>query len=712
VIALLFLLLAWLVGDRLRRLLFPDTLRLFEGIAGPAAVDVDGAPMWRPFPPRWAFEAPASIVLGILPVTWAVYLAACAFDALLPLDSPIPVLVPANAFVGILAAAFVALGALRDLRRRTAVRAPEAADRALRDVARRALGRLAERVTRMPSIYAAGLVLFFCVGWYLMASVFYVKDGLLYAGATVFSDFAPHTAMIRSFSHGRNYPTEYPMFSGQGIRYHFLFLFLTGNAEFLGLRIDHAFNLLGTLGLVAFCLLLGTLAVLLVRRRSVFLLAPMLLFLRSSLAFLTHLVAVWNETRGDFVGLLVGLVFNRNYIGDTPYENWGLWAVNVYSNQRHLLWGFAALVLSLFLLLPLWRRPQPTLRSRAAWIPDDFRPAVAVGILLAALPYFHGSVLVAAFLVLGFLALVSAGRLAFVVALVPAALSTLVQTAVFSGGAENAASPRILLGFVADDKSLLGILAYCAFAFGVAFLLLPFLPFLYPRRYALLWLAFLLPGLFAFTVSLTPDVVVNHKFILMTFGLENILIAGFLARLAKPGPVEGRFSKGLFRGLAVVLAVFLTATGFVDTMTFFTANRVTAKMDLNSGFAAWIEENASPDAVFLTPRYHYKAFFLAGRRSFLGWPYYAWSAGYDTYERMDRVTWLYSGAGGDKAAFRAFCAENGIVYAVVDDDARSYEGYRLDEVFFEANLERAAAFPDEGNLVVYRVDGDAEAPAS
>ena len=702
----IFLVLAYLFGDRLRRLLFPDTLRLFEDITGPSAADASGAPPWRPLPPRWAFEVPASLLLGVLPLTWAVYLAACLFDALLPLDATMNVLLPANALVGALVVLFLGFFAVRGLRGRR-IRPADAA-RSLRALPRRGYARVVAFFTRMPSVYLVGLVLFFCVGWYLMASVFYVKGGMLYAGATVFSDFGPHTALIRSFSHGRNYPTEYPMFSGDGIRYHFLFLFLTGDLEFLGFRIDLAFNLLGTLGLVAFCLLLGTLAVLLVRRRSVFLLAPMLLFLRSSLAFLTHLVKVWNETHGDFVGVLVGLLYNRVFIGDTPYEDWGLWAVNVYSNQRHLLWGFAAMILALFLLLPLWRRqPQPRLLSRAAWIPDDFRPAVAAAILLSALPYFHGSVLVAAFLVLGFLALFSAGRLAFVVALVPAALSTLLQTAVFSGGAANAATPKILLGFVADDKSLAGIFVYCAFAFGVAFLLLPFLPFLYPRRHALLWLAFLLPGLFAFTVSLTPDVVVNHKFILMTFGLENLFIAGFLARLARPGPAAGKVRKRIYRFIAVVLAVFLTTTGFIDTTTFFTANRVTASIDLHSGFAAWIEAETSPDAVFLTPRYYYDDFFLAGRRSFLGWPYYAWSAGYDTYTRMDQVTWLYGGAGGDLAAFRAFCAKNRIVYAVVDDTVRDDpDTYGLDEAFFEDDLVRVASFPGEGNLVVYRIPAE------
>ena len=45
---------------------------------------------------------------------------------------------------------------------------------------------------------------------YMMFYVFYMKDGILYSGVTVYGDYAPHTAMMRSFSVGNNFPTQYP----------------------------------------------------------------------------------------------------------------------------------------------------------------------------------------------------------------------------------------------------------------------------------------------------------------------------------------------------------------------------------------------------------------------------------------------------------------------------------------------------------------------
>ena len=33
----------------------------------------------------------------------------------------------------------------------------------------------------------------------MMFYVFYIKDGILYSGLTVYGDYAPHTAMMRLF---------------------------------------------------------------------------------------------------------------------------------------------------------------------------------------------------------------------------------------------------------------------------------------------------------------------------------------------------------------------------------------------------------------------------------------------------------------------------------------------------------------------------------
>ena len=80
------------------------------------------------------------------------------------------------------------------------------------------------------------------VSWMMFAS-FNTKEGKLLIANPEYSDFGPNTALIQSFAVGHNFPTEYPHFSGDRIRYHFLFYFQAGNLEFLGLNPAWSLNL-------------------------------------------------------------------------------------------------------------------------------------------------------------------------------------------------------------------------------------------------------------------------------------------------------------------------------------------------------------------------------------------------------------------------------------------------------------------------------------
>jgi hypothetical protein len=88
------------------------------------------------------------------------------------------------------------------------------------------------------------------VSWMMFAS-FSTKGGKLRISNPEYSDFGPNTAIMQSFAVGHNFPTEYPHFSGDRIRYHFLFYFQAGNLEFLGLDPAWSLNLLSIITLVA-----------------------------------------------------------------------------------------------------------------------------------------------------------------------------------------------------------------------------------------------------------------------------------------------------------------------------------------------------------------------------------------------------------------------------------------------------------------------------
>ena len=97
---------------------------------------------------------------------------------------------------------------------------------------------------------------------FLMFYTYRINGTTLLNGSSTFSDLSPHTAMVSSFGKGFNFPTQYMHYSGDGIKYHFLFYFLAGTLQYLGLPIDYALNLPSIMSMICALVLLGLLAVL------------------------------------------------------------------------------------------------------------------------------------------------------------------------------------------------------------------------------------------------------------------------------------------------------------------------------------------------------------------------------------------------------------------------------------------------------------------
>ena len=124
---------------------------------------------------------------------------------------------------------------------------------------------------------------------YMMFYVFYIKDGILYSGLTVYGDYAPHTAMMRSFSAGNNFPTQYPHYGGADVKYHFMFQFMVGNLEYLGLRLDLGYNLVSIMSLSGFLMVLYGISYRMFRSFWAGAAAMVFFFFRSGTAFWQYL---------------------------------------------------------------------------------------------------------------------------------------------------------------------------------------------------------------------------------------------------------------------------------------------------------------------------------------------------------------------------------------------------------------------------------------
>ena len=185
------------------------------------------------------------------------------------------------------------------------------------------------------------------IGSFLFFLTISQTNEIIAIGTTVHSDFGPHTAMMRSFSLGKNVPTDYPLFSGSGVRYHFLFYFLCGNLEFLGLNLPLSLNIASLLSFISAFMLFFIFMRIVSGHYTIAWLTIIFFLFRSSPAFLTQ---VWSIIKKISTWKI--LLYPHQFIALTENEHWGLWGINIWANQRHLSTGFSILIL---VLLFIWQ---------------------------------------------------------------------------------------------------------------------------------------------------------------------------------------------------------------------------------------------------------------------------------------------------------------------------------------------------------------------
>ncbi|MBP5463346.1 MAG: hypothetical protein J6Y20_14665 [Lachnospiraceae bacterium] len=581
---------------------------------------------------------------------------------------------------------------------------------------------------------------------FLMSWTFSYSNGAYRVGYSVFSDFAPHMGMIRSFSIGNNFPTTYSHFAGEDIKYHFLFQFMVGNLELLGLRLDRAFNYPSIICFAGAFSLLYVLAVKLTGKKAVGWVASLLFAFRSSDAVFDFLAKPTEKSLGDIFPNLFketrwydlvsnpkrlsnltwkALMENDGFVGTTQHEDWGLWNLNVYCNQRHLAIGLCALLCMILFLLPTLfsavRRIRDMIANREGnleetdpefrlffmekvgyairyslgtkegWLPRRWALPILLGCILGMCSFFNGACVIGCLCVLFVLAIASDHRLEYAITALITIAFTLFATKFFIDG--SVVTPKYYFGFLADIRTAAGAWEYIMTLCGI-------LPFVLLAAFVLsdgtgkwIWFAFTAPFILAFTTSLTIDVTVNHKYIMMSLMLLAIPAANFLVWLWERA--------GAWPKIVCVLLIFvLTATGLYDLRTVIRRNDIKSHRYLelrdDDPITEWVAENATSQDIFLSPYYSLNNFVMGGAMLYYGWPYYAWSAGYDTPGRQEKVTAMYEST--SSLELIELVRENNIRFIVVDDDARNSTEYKLNEIIIQMTYQKVFEY---GNTAIY-----------
>src|SRR5258705_9929015 len=360
------------------------------------------------------------------------------------------------------------------------------------------------------------------VSWMMFAS-FNSSDGILRIANQEYSDFGPNTAIMQSFAVGHNFPTEYPHFCGDRIRYHFLFYFQAGNLEFLGLDPAWSLNLLSITTIVTMLVIVMTLGEVLFNSRAVGRLGSLLFFFFGSLSYVPFL-----RKQASVRAAIQAITHQRDYLQTIfPYrgEAWGTWSQVTYLNQRHFASAIGILLLVLVFLVIRYRAVAArraearavteTMTAQPNGLPDTAplavsanpsgevresqieMPSVSVpiqsteettitaepfiatlrsfifsGVLLGLLPMWNSAVFIAAAAILGLLFILCPLRLQMLALTVTAGLIALPQMLFLSTGSGRAQMPKLLRwGYTIDHPTVANVTKYLGFTFGFKWLL-------------------------------------------------------------------------------------------------------------------------------------------------------------------------------------------------------------------------------------------------
>lgn len=483
------------------------------------------------------------------------------------------------------------------------------------------------------------VMLAFVFAFILMTTTFGYNDGHLTINRKLWSDFLSHIPLIRSFSYGDNLPPEYPLFPGEKIRYHFLFYLIVGFLERLGMRIDIAVNLLSIFGMLGLLVSIYLLTIKITKSKVAGWLAALVVILNSSLSWIYYF-----GIKGLNFSSLTKIISNSEFSSFGPYDDniiSAFWNLNIYTNQRHLAFSFTLMFLCLYLI------------NSKKW-----RVNLWGIFFIGVMAWLHKAMLLIIFGYLGIKLVTNLKNLKKYSLIIVLSILVVLPGILFLNA--ETATPgvsgiSIKPGFIFENTSWhefptitnkclkwilywllnMGILPFLAFAGWIKILKIREIKdikifwekFMSDKSifFILGGAVFIIANIFAFA----SDVATNHKLINFSTMMFGIYAAYFLVETFK--------GKIVYKVLSVFLCIFLFLGGLIDLPPIFNDTKsLIADVSINKT-ANWILNKTPKDSVFLATTYDNQDITIVGRKVYHGWPYFAWSIGYDTVGRENNI---------------------------------------------------------------------------
>jgi hypothetical protein len=314
--------------------------------------------------------------------------------------------------------------------------------------------------------------------------------------------------------------------------------------------------------------------------------------------------------------------------------------------------------------------------------------------MLGLLPYWNSPTYIAALAVFGCLLIFVPLRLGTALVLAAAIVVGLPQVLLLRSG--NTLTYSVLNpGYTLENPTLWLMLKYLGWTFGVKWILLG-VAIVFSngfQRRLLLALSSLVVIVFLFQLSM--DVFNNHKLLNIWATCVNVYAGFALWQIAKQRIVGF--------ALAIMLAIATVFGGAVDLFPLHNDPMLAVPYQ-NDRLSQWLLAESQPREVFLSHQLLTHPILFTGRKIYLGYTLFAWTAGYNVPDREALYRRMFQER--DPEALKNLLRENKIAYVAVDDGVRKNEALPdLNEVVFEQHFPKV--FEDTAhaydNLVIYKV---------
>ena len=522
-------------------------------------------------------------------------------------------------------------------------------------------------------------VLFFSVlisSWLMFKTFKSGPDSNLLIASNLVLDMGQAISLVRSMDWGNNIPYMSPFIASTVHIYHFLFYFWCAALESLGPSIVWAINIPSLLSFSAFLVVLFFLPQYLFGENVWYGLFAMILGLTHSTLTAWYFMAS-KLTSGN---LLRSIWQNPKYFFAGPYDGSSIsifWTLNVFVNQRHLIFSIAAVLL-------LYLAVVDVIQKRRAAL--DGRLLSFVAVLSGLLIYWHMTLWLATLIIISLLFVF---RTWWKETVMFSILSGAIGAAHIAPWLMHAGSTQISAihssifhWFLSANP--IDFLLYWWQNAGFLLIVTVIGVWIMPKKMRVLLAPYLVLFMMANTIRFTFDISENHKMINVVVFVADVLAAYTLVRCWK--------QKIIGKIFAVCLFITLTASGVIDGVVIKNDFLYPIQDAPGNHIIQYIQRQTASDAIFLSYQDIFDPVTIAGRKEYVG--FYGAAAFPD---RLARAKTLFELKNAQQITL---FKESGIDYVMIPKWKKADFNYSVDLPFLRSSL--TTVYEDDRN-VLFRI---------